>query len=130
VGSKFDFNEAPYPFDVHLLKKLFSCAVSPVVDNKAVCKFFPQSVLVEIEKINHGEKQFPFDSLSSAIESQDLVVFVFGNLRAGLQQLCVRRIIEHVCFLLDLHVSSGFLGILFYIHYNCLQIFNIAVIQI
>jgi len=81
---------------------VFSCAVSPVVDNTAVSKFFPQSVLVEIEKIIRGETQFPFDSLSSAIETQDMVIFVFENLRAGLQQLCVRRIIEHVCFLLDL----------------------------
>ena len=98
MGSKFDLNETPYPFDVHLLKKVFSCAVSPVVDNTAVSKFFPQSVLVEIEKIICGETQFPFDSLSSAIESQDMVILVFGNQRAGLQQLCVCQIIEHVFF--------------------------------
>jgi hypothetical protein len=79
VGSKFDFNEAPYPFDVHLLNKVFSCAISSVVDNTAVSKFFPQSVLVEIGKIIRGEKQFPFDSLSSAIEPQDMVILVFGK---------------------------------------------------
>ena len=98
MGSKFDFNEAPYPFDVHLFHKVFSCAVSLVVDNTAVSKFFLQSVLVEIEKIIRGKKQFPFDSLSSAIEPQDMVILVFGNLRAGIQQLCVRQIIDHVLF--------------------------------
>ena len=98
VGSKFDFNEAPYPFDVHLLSKVFSCAISPVVDNTAVSKFFLQSVLVEIGKIIHGETQFLFDSISSAIETQDMVILVFGNLRAGLQLLCACRIIEHVFF--------------------------------
>jgi hypothetical protein len=98
MGSKFDFNEASYPFEVHLMNKVFSCAISPVVDNTAVSKLFPQSVLFEIEKIIRDEKQFPFDSLSSAIEPQEMVILVFGNLRAGLQQLCVCRIIDHVCF--------------------------------
>jgi hypothetical protein len=98
VDSKFDFNKAPYPFDVHLLNKVFSCAISPVVDNTAVSKCFPQSVLVEIEKIICGQTQFSFDSLSSVIEPQDMVILVFGNLRAGLQQLCVRQIIGHVLF--------------------------------
>ena len=96
MGFKFGFSEAPYPFDVHLLNKVFSCAFSPVVDNTAVNKFFPQSVLVEIEKIIRGETQFPFDSLSSAIETQDMVILVFGNLTTGLQQFCVRRITDHV----------------------------------
>lgn len=98
VGSKFDFNEAPHPFDVHLLNKVFSCAISPVVDNTAVSQCFPQSVLVEIEKIICDETQFAFDLLSSAIELQDMVILLFGNLSAGLQQLCVRRIIDHVFF--------------------------------
>jgi len=77
---------------------VFSCAVSPVVDNTAVSKFFPQSILVEIEKIIRDEKQFPFDPILSDIETQYMVILVFRNLRAGLQQLCVRRIIEHVFF--------------------------------
>ena len=77
---------------------MFSCAVSPVVDNTAVSKFFPQSILVEIEKIIRDEKQFPFDPILSDIETQYMVILVFRNLRAGLQQLCVRRIIEHVFF--------------------------------
>ena len=98
VDSKFDFNEAPYPFDIHLLNKVFSCAISPVVDNTAVSKCFPPTVLFEIEKVIQCETQFPFDSLSSAIEPQDMAILVFGNLRAGLQQLCVRRIIDHVFF--------------------------------
>jgi hypothetical protein len=41
VGSKFDCSEETYPFDVNLLNKVFSCAVSPVVDNTVVSKFFP-----------------------------------------------------------------------------------------
>jgi hypothetical protein len=98
VGSKFDFNKAPYPFDVHLLNKVFSCAISPVVDNTAVSQCFPQRVLVEIEKVIHIASQFSLDSLSSAIELQDMVILLFGNLSAGLQQLCVRRIIDHVFF--------------------------------
>jgi hypothetical protein len=98
VGSKFDFNEAPYPFDVHLLNKVFSCAVSPVVDNTAVSDCFPPSVLVEIENIICGETHFAFHSHSSAVEPQDMVKLLFGSLRAGLQQLCVRRIIDHVFF--------------------------------
>jgi hypothetical protein len=83
---------------IHLLNKMFSCAISTVVDNTALSKFFPQSVLVEIEKKILGETEFAFDSLSSAIESQEMVIFVFGNLRAGLQQLCVCRIIDYVFF--------------------------------
>lgn len=98
VGSKFDFSETPYPFDVHLLNKVFSCAISPVVDHTAVSECFPQSVLVEIEKIICGETHFAFHSHSSAVEPQDMVKLLFGNLRAGLQQLCVRRIIDHVFF--------------------------------
>jgi hypothetical protein len=58
VGSKFDFSEAPNPFDVHLLNKVFSCAISPVVDSTAVSKFFPQSVIFENEKIICGIKSF------------------------------------------------------------------------
>jgi len=79
VGSKFDFNEAPYPIHIHSLNIVFSCVVSHFVDNTAVSKFFLQSELVEIEKIIRGEKQFPFDSLSSAIEPHNMVILVFGN---------------------------------------------------
>jgi hypothetical protein len=102
VSSKFDINEAPYSFHVHLLNKVFSCAVSPVVDSKAVSECFSETVLREVKKIVYEETQFEFDSFSSpAIEPQDVVVFMFGKLSAGLQQLCVRQIIDHIFFTQD-----------------------------
>lgn len=99
VNSKFDINEAPYSFHVHLLDKVFSCAVSPVVDSTAVYECFPETVLDEVKKIVHEETQFPFESFSSpGIKPQDAVIFMFGKLSAGLQQLCVRKIIDHIFF--------------------------------
>lgn len=102
VSSKFDINEAPYSFHVDLLDKVFSCAISPVVDSIAVYECFPETVLDEVEKIVHEETQFPFDSFSSpGIKPQDAVTFMFGKLSAGLQQLCVRQIIDHIFFTQD-----------------------------
>jgi hypothetical protein len=102
VSSKSDINEASYSFDVHLLDKVFSCAVSPVVDSTAVPECFPETVLHGLKKIVCEETQFAFDSFSSpAIEPQDVVIFMFGKLGAGLQQLCVRQIIDHIFFTQD-----------------------------
>jgi hypothetical protein len=101
LSSKFDFSEEPHPFHVHLLDKVFSCAISPVVDNTAsAC--FPQTVLDEVEKIICEETLFAYDSLLlSAIKPQDVMILMFGKLSAGLQQLCVRQIIDHVFFTKD-----------------------------
>jgi hypothetical protein len=101
VNSKFDINEAAYPFHVHLLNKVFSCVVSPVVDSKAVSECFPETVLHEVKKIAYEETQFAFHSFSSPIEPQDAVIFMFGKLSAGLQQLCVRQIMDHIFFTQD-----------------------------
>jgi hypothetical protein len=101
VSSEFDI-EAPYPFHVHLLDRVFSCAISPVVDSTAVSECFPETVLDEVEKIVHEETQFAFDSFSSpAFKPQDVVIFMFGKLSAGLQQLCVRQIMDHIFFTQD-----------------------------
>jgi hypothetical protein len=98
-SSKFDVNESLHPFHVHLLDKVFSCVISPVVDNTAVSECFPQTVLDEVERIVFEETQFAFDSLlSSAIKPQDVMMLMFGKSSAGLQQLCVRQIISHVFF--------------------------------
>ncbi|XP_021932078.1 uncharacterized protein LOC110835799 isoform X2 [Zootermopsis nevadensis] len=101
--SKLEFSRNVYSFHVHLLDKVFSCAISPVVDNTAVSECFPQVVLDEIETIIHEETHFSFDSLQlSAIRPQDVMILMFGKLSAGLQQLCVRQIIDHIFFTTDL----------------------------
>ncbi|PNF21781.1 hypothetical protein B7P43_G08442 [Cryptotermes secundus] len=102
VSSKFRIDQAPYSFNVDLLDKVFSNAISPVVDSTAVYKCFPEPVLDEVKKILNEETQFPFDSFSSpGIKPQDAVIFMFGKLSAGLQQLCVRQIIGHIFFTQD-----------------------------
>jgi hypothetical protein len=102
LSSKFDFSEDLYPFHVHLLDKVFSCAISPVVDSTAVSKCLPQTVLDEVGKIIREETAFAFDSLLlSAIKPQDVVILMFGKLSSGLQQLCVQRIIDNVFFTKD-----------------------------
>ncbi|XP_021919173.1 uncharacterized protein LOC110829602 isoform X1 [Zootermopsis nevadensis] len=102
----FEFSRNLYPFHVQLLDKVFSCAISPVVDNTAVSQCFPQVVLDEIEKFIHEETHFSFDSLQlSAIRPQDVMILMFGKLSAGLQQLCVRKIIDHIFFTTDIRKS-------------------------
>jgi hypothetical protein len=102
LSLKPDVSEALYPFHVHLLDKVFSCTISPVVDNTSVHECFSQAVLDEIENIINEETQFAFDSLLlSAIKPQDVMILMFGKLGSGLQQLCVRRIIDLVFFTKD-----------------------------
>ncbi|XP_049787803.1 uncharacterized protein LOC126191107 isoform X1 [Schistocerca cancellata] len=97
--SRLESIERPLPFNVNLMNKVMACAVYPVVDNTYTSELFTPNVLEELEKLLSSETKFDAqEMLLKGITMQEIGILLFGHVKAGLQQLCVRQILHHILF--------------------------------
>ncbi|XP_067015239.2 uncharacterized protein [Anabrus simplex] len=80
-------------FSVTQLNKVMSCSVFPVVDCTDICG----SIISELETLLSSRTRFPMEELiSNEINREDVAVLMLGYVKCGLQQLCVRKIVEQL----------------------------------
>ncbi|PSN57010.1 hypothetical protein C0J52_04252 [Blattella germanica] len=86
-------------FSVSLMDKVFSIVVNPVVDALPGIQCFPDTVIEEIIAKVSSETKFKLEPLlETASKPQDVAQLIFGKLSAGLQQMCVRVLMNHGFF--------------------------------
>ncbi|XP_067015244.2 uncharacterized protein [Anabrus simplex] len=80
-------------FSVTDLNKVMSCSVFPVVECTDICG----SVLSELYPLLSSRTKFPMEVLANGvIPQEDVAVLMLGYVKCGLQQLCVRKIVEQL----------------------------------
>ncbi|GLH07238.1 Uncharacterized protein GBIM_12748 [Gryllus bimaculatus] len=98
-------------FNIDLFNKVMSSAVYPVIDSTYFCECFPEKILLELQSVLESETKFNMDAMvPQALKHDDVAVLMFGNVKAGLQQLCVRRIIHRVFFEKTPRAASELIG--------------------
>ncbi|XP_067001225.2 uncharacterized protein [Anabrus simplex] len=85
-----------YEFNIDLFNKVLSYALCPIIDDSEVV-FFECSpeLLLELERLLESQTYFTLAQLESPMRKiEDISVLLFGKLKAGLQQMCIQRILR------------------------------------